>query len=123
MNGERWKGIKAYLAQVWDSPSKYPDKALLLSLDEKEMSQIFTKKRLELVRILWEKKPKNATELSKHAKRKLSAVLRDLSLLEKFHIVKMEKKGKNIVPRVEKSVLIVPLVKIKAKEIAKIVAR
>ncbi len=46
MNGERWKGIKAYLAQVWDSPSKYPDKALLLSLDEKEMSQIFTKKRL-----------------------------------------------------------------------------
>jgi len=35
----------------------------------------------------------------------------------------MEKKGKNIVPKVEKNVLIVPLVKIEAKELAKIAAR
>jgi len=39
VNGERWNSIKAYLAQVWEKPNAYPDNALLLSLNEKEMSQ------------------------------------------------------------------------------------
>ena len=123
MEDARWDSIKGYLGKVWESPGKYPDKALLLSLNEKEMSQIFTKKRLELIRAVQSRKPKNATELSKKVNRKLSAVLRDLELLEKFRIVELEKKGKNIVPKITQKVLVIPLVKIEAKELAAITAR
>jgi len=123
MDNARWDSIKGYLGKAWNNPEKYPDKALLLSLNEKEMSQIFTKKRLELIRAVQARKPKNATELSKKLNRKLSAVLRDLELLEKFRIVELEKKGKNIIPRVQKNVLIIPLIEIEAKELATIAAR
>ena len=48
--------------------------------------------------------------------------MRDLELLEKFHIVELEKKGKNIVPKVTKELLILPLVNIKPKKLAEIKA-
>ena len=71
MDDAGWDSIKGYLSKAWENPDKYPDNALLLSLDEKEMSQIFTKKRLELIGAIQVRKPKNATELSKKINRKL----------------------------------------------------
>jgi predicted transcriptional regulator len=123
MDGEKWRSVKEYLSKAWDNPSAYPDEALLLSLSQEEISSAFTKKRLELVKIIQEKKPATVTELSRLAGRKLTAVLRDLYLLEKFQIVKMEKKGKNIAPQIAKSVIIIPLAKIEAKELARTIAR
>ena len=122
MAEEKWGTIKAYLNKVWENPGKYPDKGLLLSISDEEITQIFTKERLKLVRLIQEKKPKNATELSKLAQRRLSAVIRDLELLEKLHIVELEKKGKNIVPTVKKEILILPLVNLKAKTLLEIKA-
>ncbi len=119
---EKWGAIKAYLNAVWGEPDKYPDKGLLLSLSDEEITQIFTKERLRLVRLIQGKKPKNATELSKLAERRLSAVIRDLEVLEHFHIVGLQKKGKNIVPTVKKEILILPLVKLKAKTLPEIKA-
>lgn len=83
---------------------------------------MFTKKRLELIRLIQKKKPKNATKLSELTGRQLSAVMRNLELLEKFRIVELEKKGKNIVPIVTKELLILPLVNIKPKKLAEIKA-
>lgn len=122
MTEEKWDAIKAYLNKVWKEPDKYPDKGLLLSLSDEEITQIFTKERLKLVRLTQDKKPKNATELSELAERRLSAVIRDLELLERFHIVELEKKGKNVVPTVKKEILILPLVKLKAKTLPEIKA-
>lgn len=123
MDDGKWRSVKEYLSKVWDNPSAYPNEALLLSLSQEEISSVFTKKRLELVKILRDKRPANVTELSRLAGRKLTAVLRDLYLLEKFQIVKMEKKGKNIAPQIAKSVIVIPLAKIEAKEMARTVAR
>ena len=122
MTGEKWNAIKAYLNKVWENPNKYHGKGLLLSISDVEITQIFTKERLKLVRLIQDKKPKNATELSGLAKRKLSAVIRDLELLEKLHIVELEKKGKNVVPTVKKEILILPLVKLKARTLPEIKA-
>ncbi len=122
LNEEKWDAIKAYLNKVWKEPGKYPDKGLLLSLSDEEITQIFTKERLKLVRLIQDRKPKNATELSGLAERRLSAVIRDLKLLEHFYMVKLQKKGKNIVPTVEKEILILPLVKFKAKTLLEIKA-
>ena len=119
---EKWDAIKAYLNKAWKEPDKYPDKGLLLSLSDEEITQIFTRERLKLVKLIQDKKPKNATELSELAKRRLSAVIRDLELLEHFHIVELQKKGKNIVPTVKKEILILPLVKLKARTLPEIKA-
>ncbi len=122
MTDERWDAVKAYLNKVWKAPNKYPDKGLLLSLSDEEITQVFTKKRLELVRLIQGKKPKNATKLANLADRRLSAVMRDLELLKKFHIVDLNKKGKNIVPTVTKEILILPLVKLKTRALDEIKA-
>ena len=115
LSEEKWEAVKMYLNRVWKNPNKYPNKGLLLSLSDEEVTQIFTKKRLELIRLIQSKKPKNTTGLSKLAKRRLSAVIRDLELLERNNVITLEKKGKNIIPIVSKEILILPLVKIKAK--------
>ena len=122
MTDERWDAVKAYLNKVWKQPDKYPDKGMILSLSDEEITQVFTKKRLELVRLIQSRKSKNATALANLAGRRLSAVIRDLKLLKKFHIVELEKKGKNIVPTVTKEILILPLVKLKTKALAEIKA-
>lgn len=122
MTDERWDAVKAYLNKVWKQSDKHPDKGLLLSLSDEEITQVFTKKRLELVRLIQSKKPKNATALANLAGRQLSAVIRDLEVLNKFHIVGLEKKGKNIVATVTKEILILPLVKLKTRALAEIKA-
>jgi len=122
MSEEKWDTIKAYLNKVWKEPDKYPDKGLLLSLSDEEITQIFTKERLKLVRLIQDKKPKNATRLSELAERRLSAVMRDLELLQHFHMVELQKKGKNIIPTVKKEILILPLIKLKAKTLPEIKA-
>ena len=52
----------------------------------------------------------------------LSAVKRDLELLESFNIVHLERWGKNIVPVLMKDLLIVPLINLKQKTMAEIKA-
>ncbi len=119
LTAEKWNAVKDYLNRVWRSPDKYPDRGLLLSLSDEDMTHAFTKKRLELVRLVQSKKPKNATELSRLAGRRLSAVIRDLELLEGLHMVELHKKGKNVVPTVTKEIIILPLVEFKALERAR----
>ncbi|HZX19414.1 MAG TPA: hypothetical protein VFF13_00175 [archaeon] len=123
MTDEKWNSITSFLNKVLKNPNKYPDKGLILSLSDEEMTQVFTKKRLELIRLIQSKKPNNATKLSELAGRRLSAVMRDLELLEEFTIVQLEKKGKNIKPRVTTEILVLPLIKLKTKNLREIKAR
>ncbi|MFH1391798.1 MAG: hypothetical protein ABIH20_05790 [Candidatus Diapherotrites archaeon] len=120
LTNEKWNAFRLFLNQVWENPAKYPDRATLVSLSDEEMTQLFTKKRLELVRVIQKNKPANVSALSELVGRRLSAVTRDLELLEKFSIVKLEKKGKNVKPRVIKSLLILPLAKLTAKRLEEI---
>ncbi|MFH1751613.1 MAG: hypothetical protein ABH821_01595 [archaeon] len=120
MTDERWDAIKAYLDKVWENPEKYPNNALLLSLSEEEVTQLFTKKRLELINVIKAKKPKTVTDLSNLVHRKLSAVLRDLELMEKLNIVELQRKGRTVTPIVQKKVLILPLMKLKPRELKEI---
>ena len=120
MTDERWNAIMAYLNKVLENPNNYPDKGLILSLSDEEITHVFTKKRLALIKLIRDKKPNNATTLSKLCKRRLSAVMRDLELLKNFGVVQLEKTGKSIKPKVTAEVLILPLVKIGAKRLEEI---
>jgi len=120
LTDEKWDAVKLYMNRLLRNPDKYPDRATLVSLSDEEMTQLFTKKRLELVRVIQKSKPSNISALSELVGRRISAVMRDLELLEKFMIVKLEKKGKNVKPRVIKSLLILPLVKLTPKSLEEI---
>ncbi|MCR4368557.1 MAG: hypothetical protein NUV67_01480, partial [archaeon] len=120
MTEEKWGAYLAFLKGVLKNPDKYPDKGVLVSLSDEEMAQLFTKKRLELVRVIQGNKPGNVSELCGLVGRRLSAVMRDLNLLQNFGIIKLEKKGKNVRPRVIKSILILPLVKLDTKTLGEI---
>ena len=122
MTEERWNAIKAFFDKVFEKPGKTPDRGALLSLADEEITHLFTKKRLELINLIQKKKPKNATKLCMLANRKLSAVLRDLEILQGFGIVEMRKEGKVVAPKVVKDILILPLIKIEPKKIGEIKA-
>lgn len=129
MTDERWEGIMRYFERLWADPKKLeklPEKSIILSLTEDEVIRIFTRKRLEIVRTLKEKKPQSITALSEMVKRDLTAVERDLKILEEFGIVELEKKGRTVKPKVEKDFLILPLIPITAytlKDLEKHVAK
>lgn len=109
---EKWESVIDFFTKIFREPSRLdslPDKTLLLSLSDAEITKIFTKERLRLIKTINQKHPKTISELSKIVERNLVAVERDLKILEDFGIVKLEKKGKEVMPTIEKKVLILPL--------------
>jgi predicted transcriptional regulator len=112
ISGEKWESVMDLFAKIFREPSRLdslPDKAVLLSLSDEEITKIFTKERLRLIKTINQKHPKTLSELSAIVKRNLVAVERDLKILEDFGIVKLEKKGKEVMPTIEKKALILPL--------------
>jgi len=85
--------------------------AILLSLEEK-ISEIFTKNRLRIVEVIRDKNPKSIGELSKLLKRDISAVYRDLKILEKYEILRLERRGRTVKPILSKSMLLIPIIEL-----------
>ena len=83
-----------------------PDNAII-SLPES--TGIFTKKRLELIEIIKQKHPRSVQELARMTRRAKQAVTRDLKILERFEIVKLEKKGRTSLPIVELEVVVLAI--------------
>lgn len=84
-----------------------PNNALILDVDD--LIDIFTKKRMELVEFINKYKPNSVQELANLTHRKKQAVDRDLKILEQHEILTMERKGRKVVPKVEKKILIMGL--------------
>ena len=85
-----------------------PNNALVLEKDS--MIEIFTKKRLELIELIKEVKPKSIQELALITKRKKQAVDRDLKLLERHEIIGLRKNGRCAIPFIRRKILVMPLV-------------
>ncbi|MEA3255018.1 MAG: ArsR family transcriptional regulator [Candidatus Altiarchaeota archaeon] len=110
MNEKRFVAVKQYLDYVIEHPDDAPDKGIILAMSDEEVSKAFTKRRIELINVLKKGGKKTVSELSEKLDRKLSAVERDLKILENLGIVDMEKKGRSVMPRLRGEVLIIPLV-------------
>ena len=74
-----------------------------------ESTSIFTKKRLELIEAIKSFRPQSVQELAKITKRAKQAVTRDLKILERFEIVRLEKKGRTSLPIVEREVVVLAI--------------
>jgi len=120
MTDKRWESIHAYLNYAIKNPDKIPDRGVLLALSTEELSQVLTKRRLELINAMRGNERQSVSDLSKNLGRKLSAVERDLKILENFGIVSMEKKGRVVTPILKGEILLLPLVE--AKRLEEIVA-
>ena len=98
----KWRAMKGFLDDVIEKPDDYPDKLIVFALDDDELSRIFTRERLKILRVLSEKPMASIMELSKHLQRDVAAVHRDLILLQKSRLVKLEKKGQRVKPFIDK---------------------
>lgn len=110
---KKFETIKTFLEKVWEKPEQFPDKALVLPLDEKEITEIFTKRRIELIKEV-AKSERSLSEIAERTHRELSAVQRDVKILEKAGILELEKHGRKVKPSLKGEILILPLVELKS---------
>lgn len=97
-----------FLEHALDVPEIFPDEVIFLPLTDEEWKTIFTERRIELIKAIT-KKPKPVNELAKSLKRHQEAISRDLKYLERMGVIKIEAKGKNRIPLVNKKLIITPL--------------
>ncbi len=67
----------------------------------KELQTLLSPKRLELLKVIKEHKPRSIKELAELVKRDFRNVYRDLVILEAVGLVELEKKGKEVKPIVD----------------------
>ena len=65
----------------------------------KRFRNILTHKRLSLLKELNNNQFNSISELSRHLKRDIKNIHSDLKILENFNLIKLEKRGKNVVPK------------------------
>lgn len=111
MTDEKWESTMAFIREIIKNPEKTPDDVLLLSLSKEELTQLFTKRRIELIEAIKKREPSTMSELAKLLERELSAIERDLKILEGLGLVRLEKKGREVTPVIEKEILVLPLTK------------
>jgi predicted transcriptional regulator len=113
----KWEAITRFFDRVFDDPDAFPDKAVIFAWTDEELTRLFTKEKLRIMRTIRESKPKTVKELAKILKREVSAVSRDLKILEDMGIVRLERKGRKVKPLIDKKVLILPLISIEPQTI------
>jgi len=107
MNKTKLKELLRTLDEgIVNETSDLPDNAILAL---PESTTIFTKKRLELIEAIKVHHPQSVQELAKITKRAKQAITRDLKILERFEIVKLEKKGRTSLPTVEREVIVLAI--------------
>ena len=98
-----------FLERALDVPEIFPDEVIFLPLTDDEWKMIFTERRIELIKTITEKKPKSVNELAKLLKRHQEAISRDLKYLQNMGLIKIEQKGKNRFPMINKKLIVTPL--------------
>jgi len=101
------KEIKVLIKGVVDETIDIPNNSIILDPDI--LIEIFTKKRLELIRFINLYSPDSIQKLANLTHRKKQAVDRDLKILERHELVKLKKSGKTIIPKIEKKFLVLGL--------------
>lgn len=71
-------------------------KTFVIECDINEFRKILTRKRLRLLELIKSNDFYSISEITKKTKRNIKNIYEDLKLLEKFNLIKLEKKTKNI---------------------------
>jgi hypothetical protein len=85
-----------------------PPRIKVFILTDDELTEIFTKKRLELLRVIRERHPASVRALAELVRRQVPAVQRDLSILKKYRLVRTVRHKHAMRPQIDQEAFIVP---------------
>ena len=101
------------VGEIIDNPNlldNLPDNAVVFDHTNVDIwREVSTPKRMELFKIIEEKNPRSISELARLTGRKKENVHRDLKILEKHDLVKMEKHKHTTEPKIMKRAAIINL--------------
>lgn len=100
---EKWEKIEKIMEMTKDSDYK---RFLIVPLEDWN-PYLLSPKRKELLKIIRKKKIGSETQLAKIVHRKRPNVVADLKLLEHYGLVKLERNGNKIIPKPEKTQIII----------------
>ncbi len=106
---KKLKAVKDILDAEINGEIDLPEKTILFTLSDQELTTLMTKKRLELIRVIGERHPKSIQQLADFVNRKLPAVDRDLKILIRNDIIKTQRGKQGVQPTLNKTMLILPL--------------
>lgn len=107
---EKFNTLKSYLNYLVEEEPEIGESQVVFVMEKEEITKFVTKKRLELLEVINIKRPASVKELSALVTREISAVDRDLKILERYGLVKLERKGREVTPKVAKKAIVLPLV-------------
>ncbi len=107
---EKFNTLKSYLNYLVEEEPEIGESQVVFVMEKEEITKFVTKKRLELLEVINIRHPTSVKELSALVTREVSAVDRDLKILERYGLVKLERKGREVTPKVAKKAIVLPLV-------------
>ena len=109
-SGRKFDTLKAYLNYLIEEEPAIGEKQVVFVMDKGELTKIVTKKRLELLEVIGRQHPATVKGLAILVMREISAVARDLKILEQYGLVKLERKGREVTPKVLRKAIVLPLI-------------
>ena len=101
--------LKDLINDVVNEKIDIPDNSIVIS-DINVLTQLFTKKRIELISLINKHHPDSIQDIADMTGRKKQAVHRDLKILEGTKIISLKKNGRNVMPIVKKEIISIPLI-------------
>jgi len=101
------ESLKSLIDDIIDDKIRLPKNALVT--DSESTLSIITRKRLELIHAINLYQPNSVQELADITHRPKQSVDRDLKILERFEVVRLEKEGRTVFPIVIRDVIVLSL--------------
>jgi len=95
------------IEKIMESSKNQKDTHTLIVTLEDWNPSVLSPKRKELLEIIRKRKIESETQLAKIVNRKRPNVVADLKLLEHYGLVKLVREGKKIIPKPEKTQIII----------------
>ena len=114
------RGFREWFERVKEDPDAVPDKTVIFTWSEDELTEVFTKERLRLFRRVRERTYTSIKELAVELGRDESRVRKDLKILEEYGLVELTRKGRNIEVKSDVQAIYIPIEGVPIEELERV---
>lgn len=100
---------ESIIKSMLGDPEGTPDRILILDISKEKLSVLFSPSKLEILKILKEKKINSVGELAKELKRPVESVSKDLKILQAYGLLELVQHGQQKIPKLEKELLVMTI--------------
>ena len=97
------------IRSMLEDPEGTPDRILILDISKENLSTLFSPSKLEILKMLRERKINSVGELAKELKRPVESVSKDLKILQAYGLLELVQDGQQKVPKLEKELLVITI--------------